>query len=61
MRRKTQMKTVKIAIAAAVLMGAPTLAAAEGCSWMKEQTAQVSCAPGTALDDSTGTCVAVTG
>jgi hypothetical protein len=42
-------------------MGAPGLAAAEGCSWMKEQTAQISCQPGTALDEATGTCVTVTG
>ncbi|MEM7487907.1 MAG: adenylosuccinate lyase [Pseudomonadota bacterium] len=55
------MKTVKTVLAAAVLMSAPGLAMAYECNWSKEQTAQISCAPGTALDEATGTCVTVTG
>jgi hypothetical protein len=54
------MKYAKTVLAAAVLMAAPGLAMAE-CSWMKTQTAQISCAPGTSLDEATGTCVTVTG
>lgn len=55
------MKTVKFAFAAAVLMGAPSLAAAQECNWQKERTAQISCAPGSTLNADTGTCVPVTG
>jgi hypothetical protein len=50
----TKMKTI---LAATALMLAPGLAAAEGCSWMKEQTATMTCAPGTTFDATAGTCV----
>jgi hypothetical protein len=54
------MKYAKTVLAAAVLMTAPSLAMAE-CSWMKDtQSAQISCAPGTSLDETTGTCVTIT-
>jgi hypothetical protein len=56
------MKKVQTVLAAAVLMAAPGFALAEGgCGWMKQQTAQISCAPGTTLDETTNTCVTVTG
>lgn len=48
----------KTLIAAAALVAAPAAAFAEGCSWMKERTAQITCAPGTTLDHESGTCVA---
>ncbi|MEM9797367.1 MAG: adenylosuccinate lyase [Pseudomonadota bacterium] len=52
------MKTMKTLVAAAVLIGAPGLAMAEGCNYLKERQANISCAPGTTFDASTGTCVA---
>ncbi|WP_298433892.1 hypothetical protein [uncultured Jannaschia sp.] len=55
------MKTVKLVLAAAILTGAPGLALAQGCSYGKQQSAQMSCAPGTTLNAETGTCVPVTG
>ncbi|MEM8822374.1 MAG: adenylosuccinate lyase [Pseudomonadota bacterium] len=55
------MNTMKTVLTAAVLMSAPGLALAYECNWSKEQTAQISCAPGTAFDEASGTCVTVTG
>ncbi|MEM8849519.1 MAG: carbohydrate-binding module family 14 protein [Pseudomonadota bacterium] len=55
------MKLLKTMLAAAVLMSAPGLAMAYECNWSAEQTAQISCAPGTSFDEASGTCVTVTG
>jgi hypothetical protein len=54
---ETTMTKTKTILAAAALVLAPGLAAAQGCSWMKEQTATMSCAPGTTFDATSGTCV----
>ncbi|KIT17784.1 adenylosuccinate lyase [Jannaschia aquimarina] len=47
----------KTLVTAAALVTAPGLALAEGCNWMKDRTAQITCAPGTTFDAGTGTCV----
>ena len=52
------MKTFKTLLVAGALFGAPGLALAEGCGYMKERQATMTCAPGTSLDAKTGTCVA---
>jgi hypothetical protein len=52
---ETTMTKTKTILAAAALMLAPGLAAAQ-CSW-KDQTATMSCAPGTTFDATSGTCV----
>ncbi len=50
------MTQAKLTLTALVLTMAPGLAMAEGCNWMKQQTA-MSCAEGSVLDPATGTCV----
>ncbi|WGH79018.1 hypothetical protein [Jannaschia ovalis] len=52
------MKTMKTLLVAAVLTGAPGLALAQGCNWMKDRQATMSCAPGSVFDHESGTCVA---
>ena len=53
------MKTTKTLLAAAILAGTPALAMA-ACDYSGHREATVTCAPGTTLDTSTGSCVAET-
>ena len=50
---------MKTTLAAALLALAPTFALAEGCQWGHSETTAMSCAEGTQLDSTTGTCVPV--
>jgi len=50
----TKMKTI---LAAAALVAAPGLASAYECNWGKAEQVTMSCAPGTTLDATSGTCV----
>ena len=47
---------IKTLLAALVIVGAPTLAAAE-CNWGQHETTAMSCAEGTVWDVETETCV----
>jgi hypothetical protein len=53
---ETTMTKTKTILAAAALMLAPGIAAAQ-CSWTNDQAATMSCAPGTTFDATSGTCV----
>ena len=51
---------IKTTLAVIALFLAPTLAVAEGCMHDRMDEAKLSCAPGTVLDEKTGTCVMTT-
>lgn len=51
------MTTWKTLLAAAVLAAAPTMGFAYECNWGKAEQTTMSCAPGTAWDADTRTCV----
>lgn len=53
------MKTKTLAVALALTL-APALAVAEGCNYGKQKQA-MSCAPGSAFDANTNSCVVTTG
>jgi hypothetical protein len=53
---ETTMTKMKTILAAAALVAAPGLAAAE-CSWGKAEQVTMSCAPGTTWDATAGVCV----
>lgn len=51
-------KINKLAVAA-VLVAAPGLAQAYECNWSKSEQVTMSCAPGTAFDAESNSCVAI--